>query len=220
MLEWIYNLKIEQNKSYYSLDNILEKYKELWYDGWHSDIRVLKYSLLKKKSQYYVMGMTLLTQYYHKFGPHFNQSVLKTEEKLEFNIQGYPFVGIVDRIDQINSRLIVVDYKTGKKELSSSSLKDDLQMGIYHLAMKSNFERSEGVELSHHYLRTGNTVFVQFQSDDKTELEDKIIDKVNHINLAIEKDEFEPKESNLCNWCYYWKECDKKNRSNPAKYLK
>ena len=219
VLEWIYDLKIKENKSYYSLDSILEKYKDLWSDSWHSDIRWLKYSLLKQKSQYWMLGMNLLTQYYHKYGPDFDQSTIKTEEKIEFNIKEYPFIGIVDRIDEIDSKLLITDYKTGKKKLSEKSLKDDLQMGIYHLAIKNHFKNSEDIELSHYYLRTGNTVSMRFQSKDETQLENNIIENIHRINLATEQGDFESRESNLCNWCYYWKECDKKNSLNPAKYF-
>ena len=123
-LEWIHRLKIDFNKTYYSLDNILDKYKDLWHDNWHDDIRALKYSILKK-SDYYTMGMRLLIQYYNNFGPGFNQPVIKVEEKVQFQLQDYSFISVIDRIDKIDSDLLVVDYKTGKKELSEKSLKNE-----------------------------------------------------------------------------------------------
>ena len=218
-LEWIYNLKIKHSKSYYSLDNILDKYKELWYDNWHSDIRSLKYSILKK-SDYYTMGMRFLIEYYNKFGPNFDQPAIKVEEKLKFKIKDYSFISIIDRIDEIDSALFVIDYKTGKKELSEASLKKDLQMGIYHLAIKNNFNNYAEISLSHYYLRSGKQVEVKLSSADEIELENNIIQSIERIDAAMNVNEFESRESNLCNWCHYWKECDKKTGLNPSNYVK
>ena len=40
--------------------------------------------------------------------------------------------------------------------------------------------------------------------------------KINKIRKKIDMGEdFLPKESILCNWCYYWEECSAKNGSNP-----
>ena len=218
-LEWIYNLKIKSNKTYYSLDNILDRYKDLWYDNWHNDIRALKYSILKK-SDYYTMGMRLLIQYYNNFGPDFKQPVIKVEKKIKFQLQDYFFVSVIDRIDKIDSDLLVIDYKTGKKELSEKSLKNDLQMGIYYLAIKKNFTDLEKILLSHYYLRTGNQISVLLADSYEVEIEDNIIRNIDSINLATDKNNFQSIESNLCNWCYYWKECDKKTGSNPSRYIK
>jgi len=166
------------------------------------------------------MGMKFLIEYYNKFGPNFNQPVYKVEERLKFKIKDYQFISVLDRIDQINSEFIVLDYKTGKRELSESSLKGDMQMGIYHLAMKSNFKNSDQISLSHYYLRSGNQVSTSFSEDDEIELEGNIVNSIEQINVAIEEDDFEARESNLCNWCYYWKECDAKNTANPSNYIK
>ena len=46
-LEWIYKKKIEENKTYYSLDSIVNFYKEAWNDNWHYNI--LKYKYIKRK---------------------------------------------------------------------------------------------------------------------------------------------------------------------------
>ncbi len=197
----------------------MDKYKDLWHDSWHSNIRTLKYSILKK-SDYYTMGMRFLIEYYNKFGPNFDQPVFKVEERLEFKIRDYQFISILDRIDRIDSEFMVLDYKTGKKELSESSLKGDMQMGIYHLAVKSNFKNLDQISLSHYYLRSGNQVNVNFSEEDEIEFENNIIDNIERINLAVEQDNFEARESNLCNWCYYWKECDAKNTANPSNYIK
>ena len=50
-------------------------------------------------------------------------------------------------------------------------------------------------------------------------LKNLIKQNIDSINSAMDKNNFESIESNLCNWCYYWKECDKKTGSNPSRYI-
>ena len=106
------------------------------------------------------------------------------------------------------------------QELSEKSLKNDLQMGIYYLAIKKNFADLEKILLSHYYLRTGNQISVLLADSYETKLEDNIIRNIDSINLATDKNNFQSIESNLCNWCHYWKECDKKTGLNPSRHIK
>ena len=47
-----------------------------------------------------------------------------------------------------------------------------------------------------------------------------MINNVEKLNDAAEKNNFESKESMLCHWCYYWDECSAKTISNPARLAK
>ena len=65
----------------------------------------------------------------------------------------------------------------------------------------------------------GDVVISPIERAAGTQLNKKITEYIKLIEISEQKNSFESKESNLCNWCYYWKECDKKNSSNPALYL-
>ena len=80
---------------------------------------------------------------------------------------------------------------------------------INHL-IKNKFDYIYGYtnvirELSKYILQNGLSIHLN-ASDDRG------IDIIrNHINKDVE---FGPKESILCNWCYYWKECPAKSTNN------
>ena len=63
-LEWIYMQKLEDNRSYYSLDSIIHFFKEEWEDNWHHSIRRFKY-IKQKKADYFTRGINFLVKYYH-----------------------------------------------------------------------------------------------------------------------------------------------------------
>ena len=55
---------------------------------------------------------------------------------------------------------------------------------------------------------------MQHQKEKIDKLKNKIID----LTLKIKSDkEFEAKKSLLCNWCYFWDECEVMSTINPAK---
>ena len=137
-LEWIYDKKIKENKTYYSLDSIINFYKEAWNDNWHHNILKYKY-IRRKKVDYFTSGVNFLVKYYQIFGPGFNQNIYKVEEEIEFELGGYTIKAIIDRIDREGDKIHIIDYKTGKKMLSDKKLKGDMQMGIYGVGLSSIF---------------------------------------------------------------------------------
>ena len=151
-LEWIYKKKIEENKTYYSLDSIINFYKEAWNDNWH--YKILKYKYIKrKKADYFTSGVNFLVKYYQIFGPRFNQNVYKVEEKIEFDLGGYTIKAIIDRIDrEASNKIHIIDYKTGKNQIKEEKLQTDLQMGIYLFAVKNKFPDIDDIQLSHYYI--------------------------------------------------------------------
>jgi len=219
-LEWIYKKKIEENKTYYSLDSIVNFYKEAWNDNWHYNI--LKYKYIKrKKVDYFTSGVNFLVKYYQIFGPGFNQNAYKVEEKIEFDLRGYTIKAIIDRIDREEpNKMHIIDYKTGKKMLSDKKMKEDMQMGIYGLGLSSIFPETNEIMLSHYYLATNQFVSVNLSDIDTKSFSDGLIDNIQKIEETESEETYVANESKLCNWCYYWKECPVKNGSSPSEYMR
>ena len=68
---------------------------------------------------YFTLGINNLVDFYSLYGPHFNDDVLKVEEKIKFKIDDFNFVSVIDRIDDEGSKNIkVIDYKTGKNNIT------------------------------------------------------------------------------------------------------
>ena len=229
-LEWIYIQKIDNNVSYFSLDQIINKFKEYWDDRWHSKIRLFQFRHPKKlsdfisqrKMDYYTLGINTLVSYYSEYGPYFKDSVFKVEERVDFKIKDFNFISVIDRIDNQNLKDIkIIDYKTGKKHLNEKRMINNLQMGIYSLAAESIFPQidRESITLSFFYTTNNKEVSIKASEINSEDLKNRIVQNINSIESSQKKNNFVPKESNLCNWCYYWNECEIKNKDNPSLYL-
>jgi len=219
-LEWIYKKKIEESKAYYSLDSIINFYKEAWNDKWHHNI--LKYKYIKrKKVDYFTSGVNFLVKYYQIFGPSFNQNVYKVEEKIEFELGGYTIKAIIDRIDMdASNKIHIIDYKTGRNMLSDKKMKEDMQMAIYGIGISSVFPEVSEIILSHYYLAANKFVSVNLSDIDTKSFSDGMIENIKDIEKTEAEQSYVANESKLCNWCYYWKECPVKNGSSPSEYIK
>lgn len=88
--------------------------------------------------------------------------------------------GYIDRVDDEGEFLRITDYKTGKYEETYKSMPENLQLGIYALAIaKQNPGRQIKGEL--YYLRSGKHKGHVFTEEDLASAEQRLIDKVNHL---------------------------------------
>ena len=219
-LEWIYKQKVNQYKTYFSLDTIVNFYKEKWNDNWHYNI--LKYKYIKQtKVDYFTAGVNYLVKYYQNFGPNFNEPVYKVEENLEFDLRGYKIKAIIDRIDKSDkNQMDIIDYKTGKKMLNEKKMKQDMQMAIYGIGLLKRYPEIKKINLSHYYVANHKTVSVSLSDIDTDKFSDSLVENIETIENSESENKFIPVESKLCNWCYYWKECSAKKTNNPSEYLR
>ena len=229
-LEWIYSKKAKKYGQYFSLDHVTNKFKQIWEKNFHSNIRVFHFRkpdrlsgfISKKKIEYYSLGINSLVKFYSFSGPYFDSNTIKVEDRIRFDIDGHKFEGILDRVDlEDNSKIKVIDYKTGKKKLTDKKLSSDMQMGLYLHAVKSLLPdfSDESITMSHFYTRDCTEVSVKGTQIDTSKLADKVSETISAISESEQKGDFPEIESSLCNWCYYWKECSKKEGRNPSFYL-
>lgn len=120
------------------------------------------------------------------------------------------FIGIIDRIVKgKDGGILVIDYKTSKREKKKAELLDDKQLKGYAYAVSVKY----GIPLSsiwcaHYYPVSGNFIPVQFSRFQIGQWKRKEIDKVWRIRKK-KKDEF-PAQSNIfCNWCEMQPVCEK-----------
>ena len=216
VLEWLYcseNLMIP----YITFDKICQVYDEKWIKRWHENIFIAdKYN---STDYYYSVGKRCLSNYYSLYGPTFNQKVEATELKLIFMIDKYEFRGIIDRVDQVEpGKWIVHDYKTGKHPKTHKQAINDIQLALYQIAMEQNFSKVNDILLKFHFLRMVNEVTIHHEREQLEKIKRKVVKIIEKIVVAlIDKNNFIPKETLLCNWCYYWEECEAKLYSNPVK---
>ncbi len=217
-LEWLY-VKENLTKPYITFDSICNKYDEIWMDLWHDNIFIADNRM--GTDNYYSIGKRCLSNYYHKYGPTFDEYVVGTEVELEFELEGeYLFRGVIDRLDQPKpGKYVIHDYKTGKHPLTINSAKNNLQLVIYHIAVLENFENVSDITLTWHFLRQGIEVSVIHSEEDIRRFKKRLIRQIQQlIELSADPGNFYPRESVLCNWCFYWEECSVKTGSNPSRH--
>jgi len=216
VLEWLY--KNENIKEHYiTFDRLCQIYDTQWAAAWHQHIYIADAS--KQSDFYYLIGQQCLSNYYSRYGPKFDQQVVETEVALNFLIGNYHFKGIIDRLDHLESgEWVVHDYKTTKHPKSEAQAKNDIQLALYQIAIEQNYSQVNEICLTWHFLRVGSEIKVIHTRDQLEKLKNKIIHMTDGIIQVLDNENnFLPKETMLCNWCYLWEECTAKIGPNLVK---
>ena len=216
-LEWLYNPE-NRGKSFITFDRLCQAYDDQWITEWHSHIYIA--DSRKKTDYYYSIGKRCLSNYYSHYGPTFDELVEGTEVKLQFSIGDYTFRGIIDRLDNPEpGKWIVHDYKTSKHPKSERQAINDIQLALYQIAIEQNYGQVNEISLTWHFLRFGSEVKILHGRDQLEKLKNKINKMVKKIIHSMDDiNNFLPKETMLCNWCYLWEECSAKVGKNPVKH--
>jgi DNA helicase-2/ATP-dependent DNA helicase PcrA len=130
------------------------------------------------------------------------------EKEFEIEIaNGKKMKGFIDRIDLTPSgNYEVFDYKTGRSMLTSNSVKKDIQMNGYSLAVKAMFGKSP-LTANLLYLRNGKPTTYVLTDDTVKQAEKEISSLVNDI-LG---EQFSPTPGPfICKYCDYASLCDAK----------
>ena len=218
VLEDLYNIK-DLKHMYISFDQLMEMYNRSWVDKWNDNIYMSKYKY--DKNYYntltvYNNGLVCLKNFYKRFNQsgYFKEDVYATELKIEIKIEDYIFKGYIDRVDINDSGIIdIIDYKTSNRSKGKIQASNDLQLAIYEIAIKRIFKEYKKINLHLYYLKNDKLISFEHTENKIEHLKTIIINKVKEIN---ETDDYIAKESILCEWCYYWKQCDIKVTSNPS----
>jgi RecB family exonuclease len=138
------------------LENILSNDKELVLEELKSEyeLNIPKWdpdNLISK--ELIDVGSVILDEFYDEHSDtKFN--IYQKEMPFELIIGTYKIIGFIDRVDIVGNRVNITDYKTGKWEVSAKSVPDNLQLGLYALAMSTLFPDKE-IYAELYYLRSG-----------------------------------------------------------------
>lgn len=124
-------------------------------------------------------GSVILDEFYDEnYDKEFH--IYEKELPFDFIIGSYRVRGFIDRVDIHNDVVSIIDYKTGKWEVSAKEVPNNLQLGIYALAMSELFPDKE-IYAELYYLRSGRRKGHLFSKDDLKRVKADLIDSMNGI---------------------------------------
>ena len=132
--------------------------------------------------------------------------------------------GRLDRLDDRDGELVVVDYKTGRARLSDDDARTSLPLALYAVAVAAMFgRRCERVEL--HELSTGEVLShvhtSQTLARKVAEAESIAVDlrkaDADYAQRGVESTLFEPAVSPICTWCDFRAHCPAGQLAGPEK---
>jgi len=177
----------------------LTEFKKILNREWLSEGYVNK----KHEDERHQQGLKILESFY-KTECHPPIKPLGIELKFSFILKnGVKVSGKIDRIDQKEKGVEIIDYKTGEDNPKAKEA-HELQLAIYALAatkVKDGIlnRKPEDVTLTLHFLESNTKKSMSFTKEDLEKFEDELVEKIKEI----ENSDFKCSGSVLCLNCEY-----------------
>jgi len=149
---------------------------------------------------------------------------LGVERTVSLRTETVAVTGRLDRLDDRDGELVVVDYKTGRARLTDDDARTSLPMALYAVAVARMFRRPcERVEL--HHVPTGEVLAHQHTPETLArkiaEAESIASDlrraDAGYADLGVGSPSFGPQVSPICAWCDFRAYCPEGQRMGPEK---
>ena len=194
----LYDFINQYSKEKIDLQKLLQIYDQRWIEEWYQD--------KKQRDEYYQQGKKSLTCFHNDYIKR-NPSILLINEKpaleQEFNLKigEYTINGKIDRIDQLDDGVEIIDYKTGQ---AKEKLKDreKEQLLIYQIASEQVFGLKPK-KLTYCYLDEGKELSFLGTDEDKEKQKEKIISLIQEIKDS----NFDPNPGWHCQFCDFKNIC-------------
>lgn len=132
--------------------------------------------------------------------------VVALEKWVEAPIGPVTLRGIIDRLERVDGRLVVSDYKTGKAPRQGYEQSALSGVRFYAVLCEAALgERPDAVQLL--YVRTGDTISVQPTDANRRLMENRLTAVHSAIGRACATGEFPARTSALCSFCAYKQWC-------------
>jgi RecB family exonuclease len=122
--------------------------------------------------------------------------------------------GVIDRVDQADDGLVIVDYKTSKRKPSPKQLNEDLQLTIYTFAANRLFEQKVR-QIIYYHLRDQTELQVT-RSDGAIKV--LLRETLPHVADEIARERFDPKPGYYCRFCDYRELCNEEGGVDLRRY--
>jgi len=199
-----------KNPLFPTLAEIIDFFKNIWQE------RALKIEISdEEKNEYEKDAETMLQGFYKKNQP-WNFNTVDLESRFDFTVQDenskekHIIAGIIDRIDKnSDNEYEIIDYKTASRMPSKDTIDRDLQLSIYHLGILTRWPQilPENIKLSLYFLKHNEKISTERLSRDAEKTQNALLFLINEILERINKNDFPPTPSALCDWCGYKNIC-------------
>jgi RecB family exonuclease len=128
------------------------------------------------------------------------------------------FSGRTDRIDRRGDELVIVDYKTGRSDLTSDDARGSRALALYAYSAQRTFRREcRKVEL--HHLPTGTVAAHEHTDDTLARHLRRAEDTARDVMAggAPVDEAFPPAPGPGCSWCDYRRSCPEGAAASPTK---
>lgn len=188
----LFGKKSKNSEKILGFSDLLLIYEKEWIDDWYENS--------SQKQEYKKLGKKILRDFYNDFEKN-PPKVLRIQEELALELSfklkiGDNIIrGVIDRIDEVEDGVEIIDYKTGKyKEKLSPQNKQ--QLLLYQIAIEEVFGLKP-IRLTYNYLEHNKRVSFLGKDKDKDKEKEKILDLIE----KIKKSKFEATPGWQCNFC-------------------
>lgn len=142
-------------------------------------------------------------------------TVVSVEQRIAGNVAGVPARGIIDRLERINGRLVVADYKTGKAPRLGSAHWRMPQLATYARLVEAVFEELPSalrlIHLDQNAPGTAepNAVIVEVKATKSMlgKADSWLNEAWDGIHTDMDRGEFDATPNRLCDWCHHKPNC-------------
>lgn len=168
----------------------LEEFLEFYDRAWSS----AGYFSKKREATDKQTGREILKRFWELNSSDFRMP-LATEKWFTVDVGGVPFRGYIDRVDiSPTGGLNILDYKSGKRDITTSEVEESLQLSMYQLGAQGTWLLPVE-KLSLYHLRSNTNVEVEAR-DESTLKEAE--ETVTSVSQAIENRAFDPRLNPSC----------------------
>lgn len=191
-----------------TLDELLNFLKDNWESGVFLD--------QQEDMIYFSEAVKILKNYYeHYLKIKDRFIVLDTETRFEVVLENPKskdqkclLAGIIDRIDKTKTGIEVIDYKTAKRLPSQEEVDNSLQFSLYCLGVINRWPQFlnyglENIKLTFYFLKHQETISTKRTKEQLDRVQEQAWERL----AEIEKSDFQPIPSVLCDWCGYRRLC-------------
>ncbi len=195
-----------------SRDELLAYYRRRWEEAHPAELKIVRTEMTEE--DYVHRGEKALERYYDRYHPFDQEITLGLEEKIIFALdpdEKYKMQGYIDRLSRDGQGCLrIQDYKTSGKLPTQNDVDRDEQLALYQVAVQDMWPDNNGIELVWHYVHFDATLISHREPEQLETLRQAYVDKIRKIERAEELGNFPTIETNLCDWCEYFKLCPAK----------